>query len=627
MQKTGDAKKPSLGKAIIKPWNPAKAHRYIVLVFFVISWVLYGNTLWNKYSIDDNFVTGPENQLVRQGIKAIPAIFTTPYYLQTGNLGSSSADYRPVVKLTFAIEYQLTGKDRPMLSHAINVLLYFFLASLLFLILRRILKEVNILFPFLITLVFMVHPVHTEVVASLKNRDEMLAFICGLGTLHFLLNWTEKKRIRDLLLACLVFIIGYLSKSSILPFLAIYPLVLWFFTGMKPRKFLWVFLVLLAVTLMAHFIPRLFLIHVDRVRSFIENPLYFEKNFWIRTGTGMTTLLFYLLILFYPNPLIFYYGYDMIPVTGWGNLWVILSFLIHAILLLIALVLFRKKHILSFAILYYLVAISMYSNIVSPAVGIVAERFVFNASVGFAIAVVWLIFRIFRTDPRSLTIELNERIKILGIVFAIVVPFAMLTINRNKAWHDLFRLYKTDIVHMKRSVKGNLQYAGYLTNRVFRDPNFQQYGNVPALLSQTIINHYNVALKLYPDDYKSLNELGSVYVSFAGKPDSAILAFKKAIRLDPDQQSAWVNLGFAYRKKQEFDSALYCYNKILSINPGEIKAHFAIADLYFERGDLQQAVRINQEVMEKFPGSELPYINIGRYLMMAGDTAASIQYF
>ena len=275
LQKTGDAKKPSLGKAIIKPWNPAKAHRYIVLVFFVISWVLYGNTLWNKYSIDDNFVTGPENQLVRQGIKAIPAIFTTPYYLQTGNLGSSSADYRPVVKLTFALEYQLTGKDRPMLSHAINVLLYFFLASLLFLILRRILKEVNILFPFLITLVFMVHPVHTEVVASLKNRDEMLAFICGLGTLHFLLNWTEKKRIRDLLLACLVFITVYLSKSSILLFLAIYPLVLWLFTGMKPRKFLWVFLVLLAVTLMAHFIPRLFLIHVDRVRSFIENPLYF----------------------------------------------------------------------------------------------------------------------------------------------------------------------------------------------------------------------------------------------------------------------------------------------------------------------------------------------------------------
>jgi tetratricopeptide (TPR) repeat protein len=395
---------------------------------------------------------------------------------------------------------------------------------------------------------------------------------------------------------------------------------------MKPRKFGIIILALLVVVLIAHYVPRLYLIHVSRVNAYIENPLYFDKNFWIRTGTGLITLLYYLRILFYPHPLIFYYGFDMIPVTGWGNIWVLVSFVIHAGLLLTAIFLFRKKSILSYAIFYYLIAIFMYSNTVVPAVGMFAERFVFNASLGFTIALVWLVFKMFRTEPKSLTIELGDRLKILAVIVILLLPCAYLTFQRNRAWKTLYSLYRTDINHMERSVKGNLQYAGFLMNTIYRDPNFRQYGVANEFKVQTIISHYRRALRIYPKDYKSLNELGSVYLTCTKRTDSAIVFLRKAIRMTPDKQTAWVNLALAYRNIRKYDSAFYCYNRILQINPDEIKAKFAIADVYFESGQGEKAVRVNEDLMKEYPGSELPYINIGRYYFLAGDTSTAVHY-
>ena len=222
-------------KGIMIVDNSKKANRYFVLFFFVCSVILYGNTILNKWAVDDNFVTGPQNELVKKGFAAIPKIFSSFYGETRGNVGSQQTDYRPIVKMTYAIEYGLWGENAGW-SHIINLLLYFWISTLLFFILKRLLKNYNILFPFLVTLLFMAHPVHTEVIASLKNRDELLSFLCGLGSLHFFLRYSEKKKSFYVFSALILFILGYLCKSSILPFMALYPLALYFFTGLKPAQ-------------------------------------------------------------------------------------------------------------------------------------------------------------------------------------------------------------------------------------------------------------------------------------------------------------------------------------------------------------------------------------------------------
>jgi tetratricopeptide (TPR) repeat protein len=614
-------------KGIMNVDNSKKANRYFVLFFFVCSVILYGNTVLNKWAVDDNFVTGPQNELVKKGFAAIPEIFSSFYVETKGNVGSQQTDYRPIVKMTYAIEYGLWGGQKPGWSHIINMLLYFWISTLLFFILKRLLKNYNILFPFLIALLFIAHPVHTEVVASLKNRDELLSFLCGLGSLHFFLQYTEKNKIIYVFAALIIFILGYLCKSSILPFVALYPLVLYFFTGMKPKNLILIFGAVLLVGLMAQFIPRLFLPKAIHVNSFIENPLFMEKSLWIRIGAGLMTLLFYLRILIFPHPLLYYYGYNMIPVPGWGNILVLISFIIHLGLFVYAIRKFREKHILSFAILYYFIAIAIYTNVVTPVAGIVGERFVFNASLGFVIALVYIIFRVFRTEPMSLTIEFNERSKIVVVIVLLLIPCTAMTINRNREWRNLHDLYTSDIKYLDNSVKANVDFAEFLAAEVYKDPNYQQNGTVDEQLQQVIVSHLRKALKMYPDDYTTLNDLATVCINFSPKVDSGLVFLKKAIALRPELQPAWMNMAMVYHKKNKPDSAIICYQKVLQINPGALTAVFRMADLYYEKGEFRKAIKMNEDVMKTYPSLDVPYFNIGYYFILQGDTTTAIRYW
>ncbi|MCX6305103.1 MAG: tetratricopeptide repeat protein [Bacteroidetes bacterium] len=611
-------------KETVIPRVSHKANRYFVLSFFLFAFILYGNTIFNKYAVDDNLVTN--NPVVQQGFKAIPGIFSSRYFLQQGNLGSSTADYRPIVKASFAVEYQLWG-DKPGRSHAINILLYWALSVLLFFILKRLLLNYNILFPFLITLLFMAHPVHTEVVASLKNRDELLAFICGLGSLWFLLDYAENRKISYVFLSIVIFFIGYLCKSSILPFLFLIPLVLHFFTRLQLKTIVPVFLAIFAVVLLAQMGPRLFLPAMQRTNSFIENPLYFEKSIWIRLGTGLVSLLFYLRTLIYPYPLLYYYGYNMIPVTNLANIWALLSLVIHAGLFLYALMKFREKHFLSFAILWYLVAIAMYSNVVFPVVGIVGERFVFNASLGFCLVLVFFIFKIFRTEPKSLTIEMDSRLKILAVVILLLIPYTVLSVTRNRDWRNLFDLYRHDVKSLNNSAKANIDYGGFLMGTVYQDQNFLRTGTVNQFKYQIIVSHFRRALTLYPDNYLTTNDLGTVYLFMGKNYDSAVYFLRKAIALDSTLQPAWVNLGMAYREQKQYQRAIGCYEHILKVNPNQVKATFALANVYNDMGEFDRAVKMNEDVMKSYPNLEMPYVNIGNYYMLKKDTATAVNYW
>jgi Tfp pilus assembly protein PilF len=424
-----------------------------------------------------------------------------------------------------------------------------------------------------------------------------------------------------------MFILGYLSKSSILPFLVVAPLVLYFFTDMKLKNFILIFGGLIVALIVAYYGPRLFISRGLRVNSFIENPLYFEKSFWIRTGTALMSLLFYLKMLVFPYPMRFYYGYNMIPMTNWANIWVILSFLLYAAMLIWAVRKFREKHILSFSIFLYLLFIAMYSNILVPVPGIVGERFLFAASLGFIIALVYLIFYIVRTNPKSLTIEFDQRAKIIVIVFLLLIPATAMTIARNRSWRNVRDLYRADITKLDNSAKANADYAQYLVSTIYEDPNYQQYGKVNEFKQQTIVGHFRRSLELYPINYQVLNDLATVYLRFTDKTDSAVYFLKKAMAITDTLQPAWVNLALAYRKLGKPDSALIFYQRILQKNPKEMNAYFKIADIYFEKGDMAKAISMNEEVMRQQPDLHIPYFNIGSYYFMKGDTITAVRYW
>lgn len=189
------------------------------LAVIMLSLLLYTNAINSDYNLDDELVTR-HHRLTSQGVCAIPEIFTSSYYQD--NMGYAY-EYRPVVLTTFALEHQIFGES-PIISHFINVLLYAMSCLILLKTLDLIFAGYSSLFAFLITLIFIAHPAHTEVVCNIKNRDEILSLLLGLGALYYSLRAIDRQSYLYYGLIPLLFAGALMSKATVVAFVPIIPL-------------------------------------------------------------------------------------------------------------------------------------------------------------------------------------------------------------------------------------------------------------------------------------------------------------------------------------------------------------------------------------------------------------------
>jgi tetratricopeptide (TPR) repeat protein len=196
--------------------------KWLILILFLGAWLLYGNSLKNDFNMSDDYIT-INHPLTSQGISAIPEIFKSPYYQDEAGI---KFGYRPVVVASIAIENELFGES-PLAGHLINVLIYSLTILLVFFWVQGLQTNKRYLLPFLVALLFLLHPVHTEVVNSIKNRDELLAlFFSLISVLTFMKGVNHRKPLLFLLLGSFAFALAMMSKLSAFPFALIIPLVL-----------------------------------------------------------------------------------------------------------------------------------------------------------------------------------------------------------------------------------------------------------------------------------------------------------------------------------------------------------------------------------------------------------------
>ena len=192
---------------------------FYTLILSLLTLIVFSNSILNGYNYDDVLVTQNQPLTADGSLSSIVKIFEGSYYKDaTGH----SFGYRPMVLLSFAIEHSLFSES-PIVSHTINVLLYLVSVLLLFNLLCNFFGENKILIAFLASLLFIVHPVHSEVVASIKNRDEILAFFFAMLSGLMIFKYLKKESWYFLLLSFLFFAAGMLSKKSIYPLVVIYP--------------------------------------------------------------------------------------------------------------------------------------------------------------------------------------------------------------------------------------------------------------------------------------------------------------------------------------------------------------------------------------------------------------------
>ena len=178
-----------------------KVNWWKALIIFLLPFVLYYQSTSFGYVLDDQIVVS-ENNFTKKGFGGIGDLLTTEsmtgYFGEQKDLVEGNR-YRPLSLITYAIEYGIVGELKPGISHFINILLYGLTGILLFRVLTMMLRKRKavswwLAIPFLTSLLYIAHPIHSEAVANIKGRDEIMALLFSLATLYSSLRYIDKKR-------------------------------------------------------------------------------------------------------------------------------------------------------------------------------------------------------------------------------------------------------------------------------------------------------------------------------------------------------------------------------------------------------------------------------------------------
>jgi len=403
------------------------------LVIFVLTFILYGNTLFHEYALDDALVI-TENEYTLSGFEGIDDLFAHEFFSGFFDEKNKSlvagGRYRPLSMVTFAIEWQLimgspydgiakVSLEKKMnlnanpdfilpsqklmkdlsktvqienrsirkkqqenildkanvfqdnekriilsnlrkmhskrklllfISHFLNVLLFAFTALVLFILLEFLLPANNsdkwyLSISFVAVLIFIVHPIHTEVVANIKGRDEILSLLGALSAAIFSIKYLQNKKKSYLILSFVFFLIALFSKEVAITFLAIIPLAIYFFREKPGAKKLIISMIPIVLASMIYFYVRGQVIGGLSFETGTElmNNSFFGMTVSEKFATVFYTLLLYLKLLIIPHPLTYdYYPYH-IPVLTWSNIWSIISLMVYMFLGVYAILGIKKK--------------------------------------------------------------------------------------------------------------------------------------------------------------------------------------------------------------------------------------------------------------------------------------------
>lgn len=594
---------------------PLVSFRIQAIVIILLGFFIYFNSFTNKYALDDDIVMRL-NDYVQQGFSGIPKIMSTDaydsFFRSMGSSGElSGGRYRPLSIVTFAIEQQLFGetygnryievKDsmamvqqtmppNPMLynhllgeknvleaqilqaheniamvRHIVSVLLYVFSVVLLLYLLRNyIFKYANLRFvnsndlAFFTAIIFLVHPLHTEVVANVKSRDEILSLLFIVLTFIYVFKYTEDKTSKHLFLGLLFYFLALLSKEWGITLVILIPLAFYVFFKQTFGQSIKSSLPYIGVALF-YLILRSSFVGAGKkgeITEVLNNPFVFATPVQA-LATKIYILVKYLRLLIYPHPLSADYSWKTIPYSSFGDVLVWFSVLIHLVIIYYFIVLYRKRNWIAFAIAFYLLHLFLVSNLAMPIGATMGERLIYHSSLGFIMIAAFALLTLINKIKFNLG---AKKIVFVGLALLLITPMSYATIIRNPNWETDNILFMHDAWVVPNSVLAN--------------------GNS-----------------------------GKAFIEYAAKDtatrlarlDSAIYHLDKAVALHPKYVNGYLNLGLAWFHKKDLDKAEYNWNQARryfpthpffrqSYDPALTSAFIQEAKQYGKAGDVPKAI-------------------------------------
>ncbi len=629
--------------------------RLQTLLFFGAAFLLYANSLTHGFVLDDSALI-TQNALTTKGFAGLPGIFSSDmfYGLAQSELSKelvTGGRYRPISQAIFAVVYQFFGTE-PFVYHLIAVLLYALTCAVLYRTVLRLFgrKSYGLLLAWMTTLLFVVHPIHTEVANNVKSCDETLALLFSLLTLNLALRAWQENSWKLALTAGGFFLIACFSKENAVVFTGLIPLAMWMKMRLEPQpqlsestepseslqRIAWICLPLWSAFLVFFIVRGVVLDWTFGAlqMNVINNPFVkYVGNNWVffspdeRFATIFYTMGKYVQLLFFPYPLTTDYYPRHIAIMAFADWRVWLSVVVNLAALGYAVWGLVKGRIgpVCYGILFYFATIFLVSNILFPTGVNMAERFAFMPSVGFCLAIAGAVCHVLAFRKWAIFGKL-----VFALFCVACLVFAVRTFVRNFDFADSKTLLFKDIQVSANSTKGQSSVGGILLREALEEKDSLKMRE----LAQRAVGHFDRALEIHPTYSEAFFARGTAHYFLKNYP-AAIADLRECAKLSPGRPEVLRNLaaalfeygkeivetgkdpnlaiqyllyanqvfpnapetlywlGVAFSKAEKYQDAIKCLTQLTALQPGNTDALTALARAHELVGETAKAKEIN----------------------------------
>jgi tetratricopeptide (TPR) repeat protein len=562
--------------------------------------LVYANSLANGFAYDDVWII--QHRDLVHGFGRLPELLTTDYW--PDRFGSGL--FRPLTLLTFAIDWWLWGGD-PFGFHLVNILLHAAVAAVLTALLLR-------LFPWWAALaggaVFAVHPVHTEAVANVVGRAELLTafFMISACLIYFARLGREDRlgRARTAAIAVL-YVLAMLSKELgvVLPALLLVLDVPKLARGDAGQLRAYArsrapLILTLAAVLLTYLGAR-WLVLGAPVESVPDRVFIPDASIATRFFTMTRVWPRYFHLLFFPTELSADYSPAVILPASQLTMTGVLGIGLVALTVLLAVLGFRRRPEFSMAVAWAAIALLPVSNLVFVAEIVLAERTLYVPSVAVSII----------ASLAAVASRPQLRSWIVAGLALWVAGGSFVTVRRNPVWKNTDTVFQDMLEHHPESVR----VLWWLGDRHL------QRGDWEGAKER-----YYRSLEIWPYQGQYLAEL-AVHLTDHGELAEAEPIAEQAVAMVPNYLDIHILLGVIRLQRNDAAGVLAAAERARELIGEDALIHRLRADAYEQLGEFDSAASAAEEFI-RLKGADTTWqdwLRLARLHAAAGDTDAALR--
>ena len=550
------------------------------LAVFVFAACLYLPSLKNGFVWDDKaLVENPDIRTLNGD--TVKRVFTTNYWDATD---VTSGLYRPLTALSFHADYQ-THADKPAGFHLTNVLFNAAACALLFLVLVEMFAALDL--ALIAALFFAAFPMHVENVAWVSGRTDLLATMFMLASL-----WWTGARKGALIGAAFFFIAALLSKETaiVLPAVVLVSTMLSAHREPSARRR---GLILTAVLFV---IALLYLVLRKQVLG--ASVGYFHR---FTHGFEQAVALPFSILAHYTYKLVFPFRpnaeSDFPPPAHFWNLHVLVGVAIFACICY-ALWRWRGNRVFVFGTAVIAIGLLPVLNIL-PLNQILAERFLYFPSTGFALLVALFV----------ITLRRRWRLPATVVFVLLLAACSARTVMRTADWKDELTLFQKSVAASPNNARARASLGSTLYD-------LERYDEA--------LNEFRFAVRVNPSYAPGWSGLARTEGKL-GHVNEALDAIQNAIDLDPDNAVYYNSLGMLQFQVRDYMNAVGSFRQVLQLRPRHLHARFNLGLALYQLGDFEGAVKEFTELDNKDGDFQNAWFFLAESQLRAGNAEAAAE--